>query len=69
MNQGNLKVLLGSPVRQKAEILRSFLLSIKELRRGELLSIDCFFVDDNVEEESSQLLVRFAEENPDTILM
>ncbi len=69
MNKGSLRVLLGSPVRQKAEILRNFLLSIKELRRDKLLNVDFFLVDDNVEAESSQLLISFAEENSNTILM
>ena len=69
MNKGNLKVLLGSPIRQKTEILRNFLLSIKELSLGALLNVDFFFVDDNIEDGSSQLLVRFAEETPNTILM
>jgi len=68
MNEGNPKVLLGSPICQKAEILSNFLLSIKELSIGELLNLDFFFIDDNIEDESSQLLVRFAEENPNTIL-
>lgn len=68
MNDDNRKVLMGSPIRQKPEILRHFLWSIKELNLGLLLSLDFFFIDDNIQNESSQLLVRFTEENPNTLL-
>lgn len=69
MHGGNLKVLIGAPIRQKAEILGNFLMSIKELSLGTLLSVDFCFIDDNIEDESSQLLARFAEETPNTFLM
>lgn len=68
MNEGDFKVLLGSPIRQKAEILKNFLLSIKELSFGTQHKVDFYFIDDNIEEESSRLLVRFAEEIPNTVL-
>lgn len=67
MHESNLKVLIGTPIRQKAEILRNFLLSIKKLSLG-TINVDFYFIDDNIEAESSQLLSRFATENPNTLL-
>jgi len=67
MKEGYPRVLLGSPVRQKAEILSNFLLSIKELSLS-TIDVDFYFIDDNIEEESSQLLVSFATENPNTLI-
>lgn len=68
MNENSLKVLMGTPIRQKGEILRNFLQSIKELSLGSLLTVNYYFIDDNLEDESSQLLARFAEETPNTFL-
>ncbi len=68
MDKAHSKILLGSPIRQKTEILREFLLGIQRLRRDSLLAVDYFFIDDNLEEESSQLLLRFAEKNKNTTL-
>jgi len=62
------RVLLGSPIRQKANILHEFLLSIRGLNGG-LLEVDYFFVDDNVEVESRRLLNDFAGQNPNTTLL
>lgn len=63
------RVLLGSPIRQKADILQHFLQSIQQLDSGGLLEIDYFFVDDNTEEESHQLLTDFASEYDNTSMM
>lgn len=63
------RVLLGSPIRQKYEILEHFLQSIRQLDSGGLLKVDYFFVDDNVEEKSHQLLDDFAAENSGTSIM
>ncbi|MGF7047711.1 glycosyltransferase involved in cell wall biosynthesis [Paenibacillus sp. DS2015] len=52
------KVLVGSPVYQKPEILKAFLDSLKSLNR-DTISIDYMFVDDNIDEQSSQLLAEF----------
>lgn len=68
MQESNPKVLLGSPIRQKAEILREFLLGVQKLNRDNLLNVDYFFIDDNIEEESSQLLTSFEEKNTNTTL-
>lgn len=55
------RVLVGSPVYQKPEILSLFLESLKNLSRH-TVSIDYMFVDDNVDESSSQLLTEFKRE-------
>ena len=55
------KVLVGSPVYQKPEILKLFLASLKELI-ADSISIDFMFVDDNAEEQSSRMLSAFARE-------
>lgn len=66
MQESTSRVLLGSPIRQKAEILCNFLSSIKDLRLS-TINLDFYFIDDNTEEESSQLLVSFAAQNPNTL--
>ncbi|WP_312649917.1 glycosyltransferase family 2 protein [Aminipila sp.] len=55
------KVLVGSPVYQKPEILEAFLKSLKTLNR-DTVSIDYMFVDDNIDESSKQLLASFKRE-------
>lgn len=67
MKEDSLRVLIGSPIRQKPEILSKFLVSIKELS-SRAINIDYYFIDDNAEEESGQLLTGFAAENPNTII-
>ena len=52
------RVLVGSPVYQKSEILEAFLKSLKNLSR-DTITIDYMFVDDNIDEKSSQLLAEF----------
>jgi glycosyltransferase involved in cell wall biosynthesis len=52
------KVLVGSPIYQKPEILSMFLASLKNLV-SQSMTIDFMFVDDNVNEESSQILAAF----------
>ncbi|MBP1761313.1 MAG: glycosyl transferase family protein [Firmicutes bacterium] len=63
------RVLLGSPIRQKADILQHFLQSIRQLNCGGMYELDYFFVDDNLEEESSQLLSDFSTQNHNTSIM
>lgn len=56
------KILVGSPVYQKPEILEAFLYSLKGLKcDGSVL--DYIFVDDNTDEKSSQLLALFERES------
>ncbi|MEN6350452.1 MAG: hypothetical protein ABFD08_13790 [Syntrophomonas sp.] len=68
MNDANPRVLIGSPVRQKAEILREFLRGCRELALGDLI-VDYLFMDNNTEAEASQLLGSFAQEIPNTSII
>jgi cellulose synthase/poly-beta-1,6-N-acetylglucosamine synthase-like glycosyltransferase len=61
------RVLIGSPIRQKPAILAEFLRSIDELD-PQGLELAYHFVDDNTAEESSALLTAFAASHPDCIL-
>ena len=56
------KVLIGSPVRQKKNILHEFLLGLEEMNKGDN-KIIYYFVDDNTDSESSELLKSFANRN------
>lgn len=59
---GRYRVLIGSPVHQKSEILNEFLISLIELYK-ENLEVSYFFIDDNVNEKSSNLLKQFQNDN------
>jgi cellulose synthase/poly-beta-1,6-N-acetylglucosamine synthase-like glycosyltransferase len=54
------RVLVGSPIRQKTKILQEFLSSLDRLDKTSYTP-DYYFVDDNIQDESSQLLQEFAE--------
>jgi len=56
------RILVGSPVRQKSNILKEFLLGLEEADKGQH-QIAYYFVDDNVEAASSELLTAFAEKH------
>ena len=56
------KVLIGSPVRQKSSILKEFLLGLDEVEKGQN-QVTYYFVDDNTEIASSNLLRDFAKNN------
>ena len=62
------KVLIGSPVYQKPEILASFLASLKNLKRDSV-SLDYMFVDDNIDETSSKLLTNFKREGSEVLIL
>lgn len=62
------KILLGTPIRQKVDILKEFLLSITELNT-EGLELDFLFIDDNIEKESSNILEDFRNKNSNTIIL
>lgn len=51
-------ILIGSPIKQKPEILKEFLNSLKELRVKNS-KVDFYFVDDNDLEKSTSLLKEF----------
>lgn len=57
----NKKVLVGSPICQNKDILKEFLISLKELNL-ENIEISFCFVDDNKELESKKLLREFESE-------
>lgn len=60
------RVLVGSPVYQKPEILQEFLTSLKKISRDSI-SLDYMFVDDNIDQGSSRLLAEFKRENSKVI--
>lgn len=62
------KILIGSPVRREPEILKEFIASIKELNRKDI-KYHYFFVDDNVSNESSNILIKFKEREGNTIIL
>lgn len=62
------RILVGSPIYQKPEILKAFLKSLKKINRH-TISIDYMFVDDNIEENSSQLLAEFEREESTVIIV
>lgn len=51
----NYKVLIGSPIYKSSVILREFLLSLTELEKKNL-DVHYFFIDDNENKDSSNLL-------------
>ncbi|MNO23780.1 Glycosyl transferase family 2 [compost metagenome] len=59
MSESKKRVLIGSPVHQKPQILQPFLDSLLCLNRSGL-ELDFYLIDDNDEEESSRLLEAFA---------
>jgi len=61
------KVLIGSPICQKPQILNEFLQSLNELNKEDL-DVDYFFVDDNKNEKSSIILSNFATENKNVLI-
>ena len=63
-----IRVLIGSPVRQKNTILKEFLESLENID-GLGLDLTFYFVDDNVDEMSSVLLKEFSERNNTVLKM
>ena len=57
-NEGKKRILIGSPVHQKPNILKEFLESLENLNKDNF-EISYYFVDDNAIEESSTLLKAF----------
>lgn len=62
------RVLVGSPVRQKSNILKEFLLSLEEVDKTGL-EFDYYFVDDNTDEESSKLLKNFEKKHKGNVIL
>jgi len=65
---GSKKVLVGSPVHQKPGILQEFLNGLSKLESNGL-DIHYFFVDDNEDQYSSQLLKDFQNNHENVILL
>lgn len=66
--QDKVRILVGSPVRQTPVILKEFLSSLERLAQDKY-SLDYFFVDDNTNKESSQLLHEFAQKHENKCLI
>lgn len=63
-----LRVLIGSPICQKPEILRMFFYSLDKLH-SQLASIHYLFVDDNTNALSSKMLRAFVDRLPDRAVL
>jgi hypothetical protein len=61
------KLLIGSPIHQKPEILKEFLASLTTLKQDKLQVHFCFF-DDNNEEATQTLLRNFAAKEKNTTI-
>lgn len=62
-----LKILVGSSINQKKEILEEFLLSLNELIIDGL-EVEYMFIDDNINEESSEKLRQFSKSSKNVII-
>ena len=61
------RILIGSPIKQKTNILKVFLENLVKMNYNDL-EVSYFFIDDNTEKESSKLLERFSHDNENVIL-
>lgn len=61
------RILLGTPVNQKQTILKEFLASVMELNTDNY-QLDYYFIDNNEELASKELLLSFKEKKPSTII-
>ena len=61
------RVLFGTPVRVKNTVLKEFLSGLEEVEKGDN-QVAYYFVDDNSDEKSSELLKKFAKNN-DTVIV
>jgi len=61
MRMNKLRVLVGSPIHQKPQILAEFLESLQELTQN-TINIDFLFIDDNESVESRRILLDFTNE-------
>ncbi len=62
------RVLIGSPIHRKANILKEFLAYLPKIDSTGL-QIDYFFIDDNIDVESTNLLNQFSKENEGVTLI
>lgn len=68
MNAHPIRILIGSPIRQKPDILEEFLQSIQKLSTNNKLMLNYYFIDDNEDHQSSDLLLKFKQENNGTTI-
>ena len=61
------KLLIGSPIKQKPNILKVFLENLSKMNY-EKLDVTYFFIDDNTEEEATNLLYEFKKSNNSVII-
>lgn len=62
------RILIGSPVCKKPEILEAFLESLQNLKQ-ETICCDYLFVDDNKTKEASERLLSFAKKAPNCTIL
>ena len=62
------KILIGSPIHQKPDILALFLQSLQRLNTDKL-KLSYVFIDDNTDEASRDLLKEFAQQNKDVEIL
>lgn len=62
------RILIGGPIHQEPSILKEFLSSVTDLEEGDM-AFDYFFVDDNLNNESSVLLQQFSEKHKNTTIL
>ncbi|KFN12155.1 MAG: glycosyltransferase family 2 protein [Paenibacillus macerans] len=67
MSGGILRILIGSPIRQQPEILQRFLASLANLERTSYEAV-FFFIDDNDDPASAELLQKFSSHHAGTII-
>lgn len=57
-----MKILIGSPIRQKSKILKEFLLALSNCEKGNN-TFEYYFIDDNIDENSLKYLIDFSKNN------
>lgn len=67
LNLKDKKILIGSPIHQKPQILEHFIKSLSILNK-EGLDVHYLFIDDNISKESSLLLKEFSEKENNVII-
>ncbi|MCR8842780.1 glycosyltransferase [Paenibacillus sp. SC116] len=58
MNKHNYRILIGSPIHQKPQILTEFLQSLLQLN-DQKIEFHYYFIDDNIDPKSQELLIEF----------
>lgn len=61
------RVLIGSPIHQKPAILQEFLSSLHHLEQHHI-ELSYYFIDDNIDQESSSILHQFSQDTESVLL-